>query len=277
MVSRIWILGAPDPEMNAIEKILKHCLEPYVYTCKDGKRVHAGIAYEANTVSDYIRTVTAKEINFVECSFLSGTILDSVSKSGIIQIFDHHREGDFGFRQPPSFSYAASSIGQVLVWLQRNYELPFNEKEWQEFRMIAAADHCLMAAYQGKCPGVDPNLLMEWRIRSKAKYQHKSVEYILRNVCRAMNILRREQFTKVIIADEIVADFGNSTIPELPEAAAREGIAFLATVTDADGRKKRVLQCASEQVIDAWMSDMQDKLVDIYGDPVRGFCGGYLK
>jgi len=71
-----------------------------------------------------------------------------------------------------------------------------------------------------------------------------------------------------------VTDFGDSTVPELPEAAAREGIAFLATVTDRDGRRKVVLQAASPEQVEAFLRDYpaQDK----YGDPARGFAGGYL-
>ena len=39
----------------------------------------------------------------------------------------------------------------------------------------AAADHCLGAAYQGLCPGVDPDELMQWRVESRAKFQDREV------------------------------------------------------------------------------------------------------
>jgi hypothetical protein len=65
-------------------------------------------------------------------------------------------------------------------------------------------------------------------------------------------------------------------VPELPEAAAREGIAFLATVRERDGREKVVLQAAPPELIAAFLrGDICPELVDRYGDPARGFAGGY--
>lgn len=39
-----------------------------------------------------------------------------------------------------------------------------------EFAMIAAADHCLAAAYAGKCPGVDREKFAEFRNHQRAKF-----------------------------------------------------------------------------------------------------------
>lgn len=41
--------------------------------------------------------------------------------------------------------------------------------------MIAAADHCLAAAYRGECPGVDPDHLMAWRVKTRAAFQGRTV------------------------------------------------------------------------------------------------------
>src|SRR5690606_28872667 len=68
-------------------------------------------------------------------------------------------------------------------------------------------------------------------------------------------------------------------VPELPEAAAREGVAFLALTTDRDGRGKIVLGGhATSETVQAFMTEWAPalRLVDIYGDPARGFAGGYL-
>lgn len=288
-MNRIWILGTSDPEMSAIETLLQKCKEPYVYACKDDKRVHAGIAYSANSVLDdtgnsiilFFESLNQfGAVHLVECGFTSEMYKSSIFlQSSNIKIFDHHREGDPGYKKSAKEYFLASSIGQVWNWLSSNMLLPqLSIDAAYELYMIAAADHCLMAAYQGKCPDVDPNELMEWRIRSKAAYRRRSIDSIMRNVNHARSLLRLGgPYCRTSISGELVADFGDSTIPELPEAAAREGIAFLATVTDADGRKKRVLQCASEKVIDTWMHDMQGILTDIYGDSVRGFAGGYIK
>jgi hypothetical protein len=67
-------------------------------------------------------------------------------------------------------------------------------------------------------------------------------------------------------------------IPELPEAAVREGICFLSVVTDRDSRKKVVCQSGSPDQIRAFLDNWAPAhgLIDTYGDPARGFAGGYL-
>jgi hypothetical protein len=63
----------------------------------------------------------------------------------------------------------------------------------------------------------------------------------------------------------------------LPEAAAREGIPFLADQTDRDGRQKVVLMAAKPDLIQRFMAgEIVSGLVDYYGDPARGFAGGYM-
>lgn len=73
--------------------------------------------------------------------------------------------------------------------------------------------------------------------------------------------------------------YGPFGVPELPEAAAREGAAYLATVIESDGRAKIVLgghttPAMVRVFLDTWAP--QQGLTDIYGDPARGFAGGYL-
>ena len=73
-----------------------------------------------------------------------------------------------------------------------------------------------------------------------------------------------------------VADLRGEFIPELPEAAAREGIPFLATPRDRDGREKVVLMSAPPDLVRQFLNgDLVPGLVDLYGDPARGFAGGY--
>lgn len=74
-------------------------------------------------------------------------------------------------------------------------------------------------------------------------------------------------------------------IPELPEAACQLGVAYLAAVKDRDGRCKVVLGGGGEGTtpgtapvkafIDVW--GPAQGLTGIYGDPVRGFAGGYMQ
>jgi hypothetical protein len=140
----------------------------------------------------------------------------------------------------------------------------------KELVMAAAADHCLHAAYKGECPGVNPEALMEWRAKGRAKFQGKSLEEILGAVENARRLLKEAREEGIVIP----AFFGDP-VPELPEASAREGIPFTAEIKDRDGRMKEVLQGADHATIVAWMDARKAEGREVYGNPVRGFAGAY--
>src|SRR5690606_35947049 len=114
----------------------------------------------------------------------------------IIRI-DHHRPGDPGYGRSPEEFLPASSIGQVWASLLRlrndGWDSPlysgtgsvyWNDRRWygdtpygqvdvpEALLLVAAADHCLAAAYRGECPGVDPDKLMQWRVETRAEFQN---------------------------------------------------------------------------------------------------------
>lgn len=183
----------------------------------------------------------------------------------------------------------------------------------QEIVYAAAADHCLAAAYRGECPGVDPDALMRWRVEQRAAHQGRSVEEVLADVERAREALMDAPVVRLspepwepacgvhgrtgacwqsggpdpsvrtdacyAMGDPLLAvDMRERVVPELPEAAAREGVCFLARLPGPDGRTKIVCQAGSPEQIRAFMTAWAPAqgLVDIYGDPARGFAGGYL-
>lgn len=183
-----------------------------------------------------------------------------------------------------------------------------------EIVLAAAADHCLAAAYRGECPGVDPDTLMRWRAETRAAHQGRSVDDVLADIALARRAVQEAQiidcdFNAKGWCDSCgpncmfcsscgtcecganlecppeylmcmsVLDLRGYEVPELPEAAAREGWAYLATVTDRDGREKVVLGGAtSPEMVREFMMCWApaEGLVDIYGDPERGFAGGYI-
>lgn len=326
-MTRLWILGASDPEMEAIEALLREAGEEVQYACgPDGRRVHPGGAYRATLPA----VAPGTTIYLVECD---GTRPEGAE----VIVIDHHRPGDPGYGRQPEDFLPASSLGQVIAELARLGSLP-PQARWHrwplsagepgtwllrgyrglwsvaeavadvrghcrevyiptEVLLAAAADHCLAAAYRGECPGVYPDQLMRWRAESRARFQGRSVEAVLDDIERAREALRAAPRLPLAILreddwirDELdaanadfeeqvtVADLRGQDVPELPEAAAREGRAFLATVRERDGRQKVVLQAATpDQVrvfVDCWARE--EGLVDIYGDPARGFAGGYL-
>src|SRR5690606_3818327 len=75
---------------------------------------------------------------------------------------------------------------------------------------------------------------------------------------------------------------GPCSVPELPDAAYREGEAYVTTVTvDGSGhpcRPKIVLGgCTPPDMVRAFLECWAPSqgLVDVYGDPARGFAGAY--
>ena len=148
--------------------------------------------------------------------------------------------------------------------------------------LAAAADHCLHAAYRGECPGVDPDGLMAWRIETRAAHQCRSASAVLADIEAARRALRLASWCDACGSggrlsgspdcphcqgSPALPHFSPS-LPELQEAAAREGLPFTALLGD-----KTVLQGADPDTIRWWMADQEAAGLTVYGDPVRGFAG----
>lgn len=154
-----------------------------------------------------------------------------------------------------------------------------------ELVMTAASDHCLEAAYRGRCPGVRPDDLMKWRLAVRARHQGKSEDELTLAVYAAFKSLQTAPLFDVTQGRTpghavLIRDLRNQpTIPELPEAACRMGgSCYMACVRDVkDGRRKIVCQAGTPEEISSWMSWAErEGLREIYGDPARGFAGGYI-
>lgn len=260
MKARIWVLGAPDPEMEAIEDLLREAGETVLHATVAGVRVHPGNAYRADVPPEIMHS----DLVPVECAWWAS------DEDRPDLVIDHHRPGDPGYGRPPAEYWEASSLGQVVSILRteggNHGDLP------NEYTLTAAADHCLAAAYRGECPGVDPDTLMGWRIETRATYRGCDPADLLATVERTRQTLRdlwdgQRDRGYVLLTDPL---------PECPEAAAREGIPFCAPVTDRDGRRKLVLQCAPPDIITHWMQRHRESGHEVYGDPARGFAGAYV-
>jgi len=306
-MQRVWVLGAPDPEMQMIENLLSQAGEQVVHALDEtGQRVHPGSAYRVVALSALVPD--GATVYAVECG-------GAAIPAGAV-VIDHHRPGDPGYGRPPAEFLPASSIGQViseLAWmdvlpedwryvgihpddptyLDRAGELaPLpggrNVRYWHALGMsydyhipadhvlAAAADHCLAAAYRGECPGVDPDELMRWRVAVRAAHQGRPVDELIEDVEQARARLRAAPV--VALSESLAArDLRGEYVPELPEAAVREGMAYLATVADRDGRQKVVLGAADAETVQAFLEQWapREGLVNLYGDPARGFAGGY--
>jgi len=219
----LYILGAPDPEMAAIESLLTSAGQRIAYALDpEGKRVHPGNAYAALMpieVSRHLDDDGGHAVVLVECcdAAARGTKLDP-------RIFraDHHRPGDPGYDKQPAEFLSGSSLGQVIArlaaldalpadWIRsRSTNFPIGRAgrfgvsdagQWavglpddppligedagghpvsagwlqaiipDTVVLIAAADHCPGHAYAGLCHGVEPDVLLAWRMMSAAAFQ----------------------------------------------------------------------------------------------------------
>lgn len=253
-MSKLFVLGAPDPEMEEIERVLKEHGLALCYATRLGRRVRPENAYDADGVSGRESGIAGKDLVFVECSVRGLTPAE---------IVDHHRPGDPGYGAAPEDYFKGSSLGQVLELL--------GLQPTALQRVIAAADHCPNHAYKGLCPEVDVGLLRSWRTASRASRRGVSEAEMEAAVERARKVL--ETAERVTVRGVPVA-WVTEREGEIPEASARYGIPFMYLERVRDGRRKLGIMGAAPEVIRHWMQECE--LTDVYGDPARGYAGGYV-
>lgn len=266
MQNVLFVLGASDPEMNAIEHLLLDHGVPFMHAKADGKRVYAANAYAATTPPQ-ARALLRRQghVYLVECV---GTAPPDALR------IDHHRPGDPGYGKPPEHYWQASSVGQTIAALDGLS--PGAITVTPELKLIAAADHCLGAAYRGLCPGVDPDTLFHWHLASRAAFLHQSETQVLGAIESAQAALRAAG--RVELAPGVcVADMRDKSYPELPLAAARSGLCCISQVTARDGRTKIGCLVGSPAEVESFMRTWAPahQLTGIYGDAIRGFAGAY--
>lgn len=255
-MSYLFILGAGDPEMAAIEKICKEGGFKVIHAHALKRRVHPGNAYQADSIdfSNYSGLTPV----WVECrsnSYQDGHI-----------VIDHHREGDPGFGLPPEKYWEGSSIGQLCLLI--------GHERSDELSIIAAADHCLSHAYKSKCPGVKPEMLRKWRAKSRAAFQRIPVEQLEADVILAVAELENQP--RIFIGKQEFVDARGIKLKEFAEAAAIIGDSIIYEIFDPKSRRNKVGVLGGDaEKINVWMDWAKSFLVDCYGDPQRGYAGGY--
>lgn len=247
-----FVLGASDPEMDRIRAIIRGTDNAmFIFAKHHGDLVNPKTAYAADTPV-IPRGIT--EVVAVECAW---------EKDDLIVHLDHHRPGDHGYGMPPERYLEASSIGQVLAFLGM---VPSHLD-----KLVAASDHCPSYAYRNQCPGVSREEVMAYRLESKAVFQNRSIEAIVRDVTATAETLTR-------IAKNGIADLrGMAKLPEVPEASLVADVAIINEMVTRDGLHKVNMLGGTPDMIRGFMDGKyQAGLHDVYGDPARGFAGGYL-
>lgn len=115
-----FILGSMDPEMELIKTVLDTVGANYELAIDtNGALVNPTNAYECvNTVGE------AEKICFVECR--NPQIIEFIS-------IDHHNKGDYGYLLGAKDFLEASSIGQLIKFLAKNFELEFDKLNFVGF------------------------------------------------------------------------------------------------------------------------------------------------
>lgn len=307
MGATVFVLGASDPEMAACEAAIRavgeaYGVEPYIlYAAFIGKdsdvpvRCHGGVAYKATHLLDGDEVISPSDVDglcgyadvvpwcdqdgwqpvWLECEVAGGD-----RRSIHATVLDHHREGDPGYGATPDKFWEASTIGQLWRWLIAGGCDPvIADRAFggiDRAKLVAASDHCPGHAFLGLCPGVDVEALKRFRAANSAAFNQMEPEVWLQTV--EANIEKLKGFPTATLAGTTYAiaqedlELGN-------HAQLISGIPMEYTMggSPRDPRVKvGLLGGIDPEFVRAWMESKAGVLVDIYGDPARGYAGGYL-
>jgi hypothetical protein len=258
-----FVLGAQDPEMREVERMLTKVGMRYAHAAKGGVRCLAKTAYEADAVVLVGRSGAVQPAVlpprapavFVECTLLG--------HPPVLRI-DHHNPGDPGYEKAADAYLEGSSLGQLLRLLEVD---PTPTQ-----RLLAASDHCLTAAYQGECPGVDPHELLFLRASWQAKVSGRSLGDVVEGILHAAKLVERH----------FDSEFGESrfldptaTPSDLPEGAAYAGKPVRYRAWFPGGDLKEMLKGAAPAHIERFMAEHAGAGRLVYGNPYRGYAGAY--
>lgn len=256
-----FILGALDPEMHTIETLLTGEKRHFVHARLNGRRVVSGNAYVADALSGAIDWT--QPVVWVECSV-------PALRCEQHAVADHHKPGDPGYGLPAERYWQGSSLGQVCTLLQIAQNKPLS--------IIAASDHCLNHAYQGLCPGVEPVEVRQSRVATRAQFQRISQQQMINKIDAAIAVIKG--LPTIDIGGYPFKDAMDRFVPELPEASAMLNMPIIYTRREPRlGLTKVGVLNGTAPALKAWMkwASEQSYLMQLYGDPDRGYAGAYVR
>lgn len=265
MYKRLFVLGAQDPEMREIERVLKLTGAKYGYAAVGTFRSSPQTAYTAETVileeqgrrPLQLVVPPSYDIIAVECTLVS-------AQQPALRI-DHHNPGDPGYTAGPENYLQGSSLGQLLSILG------LEPTETQ--KLLAASDHCLTAAYQGLCPGVDPDELLFLRASWQAKITNKPLGEVIQGILSAAKAVERcydPELKESRFLDPTRAP------DKLAEGGAYTGKPIRYRGLSVDGQLKEMLKGGAPEQIEAFILEHRRNGRQAYGNPYRGYAGAYL-
>lgn len=300
LYKKTFLIGAKDPEMDVIEGILMAMEYNYIYAKEDGIRVHPTNAYKANEIDTHLNNII-----FIECDVSGNNRRKGLS-------LDHHNFGDYGFKKSYKHFLEASSVGQLFkLILMYDYEKAieifdletqkkvsnqkkyyYENKNWKydskektiiipnRIVEIAAIDHCLQYAYNGKCKGVDSKKLLNIRITSLAANFNVAYDDILENF-EFISQLIKDRREEIIDLTHINLYIGYSLSYLIIREASLYNNIPVAVKTKNDKNcngKIMFFSLSAIQVKDIIKKSTFGKyiLYDMFGVPVRGYAGGLI-
>jgi hypothetical protein len=264
-MSKLFVLGAKDPEMNRIYELLQRKIGHTVqYATKDGVPCHPGNAYKCDPVS-------GEEVIYIECR------PEGMAHAQI----DHHWPGDPGYGLPSKRFWEASSLGQVYRLLG------IMKRPSQSDLVLAAMDHCPAHAIRGECPGVSAEDVIERKIQEisvATKVSHDDVRDRINLMAKRLESAPEIEIGGQHLKDLRQYDNGSGYTLDLltsQVATLAGGYAVLLFARDREGDavKWTVAGHCTPECIEAFKNTWgpANGLTGIYGVPSRGYAGGYLK
>jgi len=272
------IFGAPDIEEQRARLVAIQAGLATATATIGGEKINPMTAYKADGyIVDSGEVGDEMECIVFECAPTAAQGLKVVAQC------DHHNPGDAGFGKPAGEFFEASSLGQLINFL--------GIEATQEDRVIAAADHCLSAAYAGLCPGVTAEEILAMRLPELMKREGVSSENdAMKGIEEALHILKNPPAT-VLLGGKQVADIRElGAVPFTIEAGVMTGTPYMAKgdkrfpdKVNLSGTREVVADFLGEAVIvegrptypNGWVA--KNGLHQPYGDANRGFAGAYDK
>jgi hypothetical protein len=282
MTTQLFILGAADPEMEQIERLVTTKADCHVaYLAVDGKRVSPYqaaapspggergtdflLSPQKGAVLGHSEYCIIDGVPVFDCTTIWVECTPPVGLTGNVVLIDHHRPGDAGHGHPIEKSIASSSLGQVAAYLG----VILDERQ----RYVAACDHNLGAAYQGLIPDIDPTDVVFHRAATAVEYGtvYATVEEWHEDF--------RSTSERLFAVDK-VDGFRTlqQTMPLLPDVASFLSEAYEVPIVEPGGRKKIVIGGhTTPDMVSDWLARCDGRgLVGFYGSPERGFAGAYV-
>jgi hypothetical protein len=260
-----FLLGAQDPEMREIERVITAAGRHYAHATHKGGRCSPSNAYVASGAAMVSRDKVVRPfvvlpkapLVMVECSLLQHQPVARV---------DHHNPGDPGYDKRPEEYLAGSSIGQVLRLLDM--------EATPTQRLLAAADHCLTAAYQGQCLDIDRGELLFLRASWQAKMSGRTLGDVVEGIINSARQVESRYDSE--LGESVFLDPTEVTL-DLPEGAAYAGKPVRYRALLPHGEIKEMLKGAAPVDIERFMENHAAAGRVVYGNPFRGYAGAYLR